>query len=261
MRPPPLSGTTALPDAVAAVLAALVLGGACVPPPLPRTGPAQREEEVALPGHRTVRYLLHLPSHPGAGPAPWPLILFLHGRGERGDDLSLVKREGLPRNLDGAARFPFVVVSPQCPKGRDWSVPELSAFLEAVLARHPADPERVSVLGLSSGGAAALRLAAAVPGDVAAAVAACVAEVPPEPCRLRGVAVRLFHNRQDGRIPLRVARRAEASLRACGVDAVLTVLPEEGHDAWTAAFSRRELYEWLATRRASGRDALPPRQP
>lgn len=261
MRPSSLAGTTAPPAALTAVLAGLVLGGACVPPPVARTGPAQREEEVALQGYRTVRYLLHLPSHPDAGTPPWPLILFVHGRGERGDDLSLVKREGLPRNLDGATRFPFVVVSPQCPKGREWSIPELSAFLDAVLARHPADRGRVSVLGLSSGGAAALRLAAERPGDVAAAVAACVAEAPPEPCRLRGVGVRLFHNRQDARIPLRVARRAEQALRACGVDVELTVLPVEGHDAWTAAFSRRDLYEWLAARRTSGGGALPPRQP
>lgn len=128
------------------------------------------------------------------------------------------------------------------------------------MTRYPVDPERVSVAGLSSGGEAALELAAARPGQVAVAVAACVSAVPAEPCRLRGVAVRLFHNAGDGRIPVRTARRAHRDLLDCGVESHLTIYPAEGHDAWTAAFGSRELYDFLSTRRRAAGAALPPRR-
>ncbi len=220
--------------------------------------PRQTEETLELPGvdPPRLRYLRYAPSHPDAGPAPWPLIVFLHGSGERGDDLALVKQEGLPRLLDGLTRFPFVVVSPQCPSGREWSIPALDVFVARLVETLPVDPRRVSLAGLSSGARAALELAARHPGRFAAVVAVAVPGLPPDPCGLKGTSVRIFHNEGDGRIPARTARRAADRLRSCGVDVTLTLFPDEGHDAWTRAFSSRPLYEWLERTR-SGTRALP----
>jgi predicted peptidase len=197
-----------------------------------------------------VRYLLYTPVDYESSAAPWPLLLFLHGAGERGRDLGLVKREGLPRLLEGVDRFPFVVVSPQCEPRARWSPALLARFLDALLPGLHVDPRRVSLTGLSSGAAAALELAILQPERFAAVVAVAVPRVSGDPCRLRSTPVWLFHTRGDPRLPARVPRELARALEGCGApEARLTVFPVEGHDAWSAAYARWELYQWLLARR------------
>jgi predicted peptidase len=80
-----------------------------------------RQESCQL--NRTVKvamkYLLYLPNDYQQKPS-WPLMLFLHGAGERGDDLTFVKRHGPPKLVESGKQFPFIIVSPQCPSGRWW---------------------------------------------------------------------------------------------------------------------------------------------
>ena len=99
-----------------------------------------------------IRYLLFLPTAYAAQPQQWPLMLFLHGAGERGYDLHLVKRHGAAMIVEEHADFPFVVVSPQCPPYRAWSMDALAALLDAIESRYAIDPERIYVSGLSMGG-------------------------------------------------------------------------------------------------------------
>src|SRR5690554_724174 len=68
----------------------------------------------------TSRYLLYLPEG-HAERDDWPLVVFLHGSGERGEDLDLVRKQGLPRLLDEGLSFPAVVLAPQCPEGQHWT--------------------------------------------------------------------------------------------------------------------------------------------
>src|SRR5690349_17011185 len=89
-----------------------------------------------------INYLLHLPEGFEADSAKrWPLILFLHGRGESGDNLEMVKQHGLPRMLaeQKLKDFPFIVVSPQCPEGRWWYADELNALLEDIIQNYAVD--------------------------------------------------------------------------------------------------------------------------
>lgn len=192
-----------------------------------------------------MRYLLYKPEDYAAGSEPWPLIVFLHGRGERGDDLSLVEREALPWLLKSLRSFPFLVVSPQCPSGHAWSVETLGELLVEVLQLYRVDTGRVSVMGLSDGATAALNLAASDPGRFAAAVAIAPQGGPADPCRLRTVPVWIFHNSGDKRIPVGRSRKLARALEACGGEVQLTVYPQEGHDAWTDTFGREDLYAWL----------------
>jgi len=89
------------------------------------------------------KYLLFLPKQYGAPENRWPLILFLHGAGERGDDLELVKTVGLPSILDRQEDFPFIVVSPQRPEGGWWSTDVLDALLDEIIARYSVDEDRL----------------------------------------------------------------------------------------------------------------------
>ena len=208
-----------------------------------------------------IRYLLYLPAAYETAPAPWPMILFLHGDGERGEDLALVKREGLPRLLEHNRDFRFVVVSPQRRRREKWSVDRLDRLLDHAVEAYRVDPRRIYATGLSSGAVASLALAERRPDRIAAAVAVSPNRTPDEllespgsrrssgpadsPGRDKPAAIWLFHNAFDERVPTRVSRRLARTLEASGSEVRLTIFPQAGHDAWSDAYARADLYAWL----------------
>ncbi len=101
----------------------------------------------------SLNYLLHLPQNPDSRDR-WPMILFLHGVGERGDDLSLLKLYGLAKKVEQEPDFPFIVVSPQCAADKRWTdyVGELLELADTVETNYPVDRQRVYLSGLSMGG-------------------------------------------------------------------------------------------------------------
>ena len=107
------------------------------------------EKEIALP--LSLKYLLYVPPGYEKGDDRWPLILFLHGAGETGEDLEKVKIHGPPKIVEAGRDLPFVVVSPQSPQ-RGWNVLALNALLDEVLKTLRIDPDRVYLTGLSMGG-------------------------------------------------------------------------------------------------------------
>ena len=184
------------------------------------------------------------------------MILFLHGDGERGEDLALVKREGLPRLLEHNRDFRFVVVAPQCRRREKWSADRLDRLLDHAVETYRVDPRRVYATGLSSGAVASLALAARRPDRIAAAAAVSPNRAPDEvlespggpadsPGRDKPAAIWLFHNAFDERVPARVSRRLARTLEARGTEVRLTIFPQAGHDAWSDAYARADLYAWL----------------
>jgi predicted peptidase len=197
-----------------------------------------------------LRYLLHLPAAYENRPA-WPLILFLHGAGERSDDLTLVLREGLPHLLETLPDFPFVVVSPQETHARRWTPDGLAALLDDVADTHRVDRGRVYVTGLSSGATAALELAIRHSDRIAAVAPVAFTAIPADLCRMKDVPAWIFHNAGDERVPVGRAKKLAAELRACGGsgEVKLTIFPVEGHDAWTETYRTHGLSEWLLRHR------------
>lgn len=212
----------------------------------PRKDPAPARQSVRS-GSGTP-HLLYLPAAHEKESA-WPLILFLHGGGERGDDLSLVRREGLPRILEHLPDFPFVVVSPQETKSRRWTSDELVRLVDDAVEKYRVDRTRVYATGLSSGAATALELAAEYPDRIAAVAVASPNRLPSDLCRLKPVPVWMFHNSGDPRIPARRVRRFERSLAACGGHVRVTLYDRGRHDSWTETYGRRDLYEWFRKHR------------
>jgi predicted peptidase len=230
----------------ATLFAVCVLAGGCATS-APRSSPAPgRQTEHSGAG---TRYLLHLPAAHESEPA-WPLILFLHGGGERSEDLDHVRREGLPRILESVPDFPFVVVSPQETLERRWTPDGLATLLDEAVAKHRVDPTRVYATGLSSGAVTALELAAAHPERIAAVAVVSPNRLPPDVCRLKDVPLWMFHNSGDPRIPAGRIRRFERTLSACGGEVRVTLYDRALHDAWTETYDRRDLYEWFLKHRA-----------
>lgn len=210
----------------------------------PRSSPLrQTAQETA-----GLRYLLHLPSAYESR-SDWPFILFLHGAGERGRDLALVRREGLPRMLETLPDFPFVVVSPQEEKRNAWRPERLAILIDEVLRSGRVDPSRVYVTGLSSGAVAALELAIRYPGRIAAVVPISAHVIPDGLCRMKDVPAWIFHSAGDERIPFGRAEKLARSLEACGGEVQLTIYEKRDHDAWTDAYATPSLWDWLRQRR------------
>ena len=200
-------------------------------------------------------YLLFTPQRATGGRRP-PLILFLHGSEERGRDLELVKRHGMPRVVADDPAFPSVVVSPQCPAGARWHqyLCTLGALLDDVVARCGVDPDRVYLTGLSMGGYGTWHLAARYPDRFAAIAPICGGGLRslgfPEKVRvLRKVPVWAFHGARDQNVPVEETQRLVDELRACGGDVRLTIYPDAGHDSWTRTYADPRLFEWMLAQR------------
>ena len=143
-------------------------------------------------------YLLFLPKSNEAQEFPLPIILFLHGAGERGSNLEDLKRIGVAKIVEEQPDFPFIVVSPQCPPGERWSVNLLNALLDDVIAQYHVDLDRVYLTALSMGGYGTWYLAADQPDRFAAIAPICGGGKPQEAYCLKNLPVWAFPGARDG---------------------------------------------------------------
>ena len=213
----------------------------------------QQEKSFTVPvtNPATLDYLLYLPKGAKAGKAsdenpPLPLVVFLHGAGERGEDLELVKKHGPPKKVEAGDDFPFLLVSPQCPKGSWWPwepVHELIDHLEATL---PVDPDRIYLTGLSMGGYGTWSHASRQPDRFAAIAPICGGGTPYLARQLKQLPTWAFHGAKDSVVPLSESERLVDILKRSGNEQVkFTVYPEANHDSWTETYDNPALYEWL----------------
>jgi len=199
-----------------------------------------------------LRYLLFLPRDYGTSPEEkWPLILFLHGAGERGDNLELVKIHGIPKIVERQPGFPFIAVSPHCPDETMWWNHQrtLKALLDEIVANYAVDTARIYLTGLSMGGYGTWGLAMAYPKLFAAIAPICGGGFPEFASALKDVPIWAFHGAEDDVIKLEVGQRMVDALQACGGNVRFTVYPGVGHDSWTQTYDNPELYEWFLQHR------------
>jgi predicted peptidase len=193
-------------------------------------------------------YLLYLPpDYDEHAQQKWPLVMFLHGYGERGNDLELVKKHGLAKVLETKTDFPFIAVSPQCP-GHSWwplEVDALNGLLDSMIEQYPVDTNRVYLTGLSMGGFGTWSFATLHPERFAAIAPICGGGVPPLASALKHVPVWAFHGAEDDVVPLAASQVMVDSVLEAGGNARLTVYPDVGHDSWTQTYDNPELYTWL----------------
>ena len=200
----------------------------------------------------SLNYLLYVPVEYDEKPdSMWPLVLFLHGMGERGDDLELVKKHGIPKVVEDRD-FPFVAISPQCPLHSTWTM-ELDALYGLVIEAtriYNVDRSRIYLTGLSMGGFRSWHLAEAHPELFAAVVPICGGAVPmigfPERIKvLKETPIWAFHGAKDDTVPLKTSQDLVDVLRKHNGNVKFTVYPNAGHDSWTETYDNPELYKWL----------------
>lgn len=229
-------------------------------------------------------YLLSLPEgYQARGEKTWPLILFLHGAGERGTDPWVVAKHGPPKlirgNVPDAAptkgkaapaetpeaaakreqsakvlRETFIVVSPQCPPNTRWDDDAVLALLDETIAKHKVDVRRVYLTGLSMGGYGTWSVGLKNPHRFAAIVPICgggllidvLLGAREQKSAFATLGVSVFHGAQDPTVPILESERLVAALKKAGAtDVQFTIYPEAKHDSWTETYNNPELYAWL----------------
>jgi predicted peptidase len=208
----------------------------------PKNYPVQMEKKFQTADYM-VNYLLYLPENFEAYPH-WPLMIFLHGSGERGDDLDLVKKHGPPK-LAEEMKLPFIIVSPQCPAGSRWEPKPLIELIDHILAEFPVNRQKIFLTGLSMGGYGTWDLAAAFPGYFAAIVPICGVGNPADACNLKNIPTWVFHGEKDEIVSVQKSLEMIEAIQNCNGNVHFTIYPDAGHDSWTKTYANPKLYEWL----------------
>jgi len=215
------------------------------------------------------KYQVFVPSN-WSKKVKWPVILFLHGYGEEGDDGMVQTQVGLGAAIrNHVDRFPFVVVFPQCRKQDWWTAPTMETqalkALDQTMKEFKGDPQRVYLTGLSMGGFGTWGFASEHPGKFAAIVPVC-AGIHPVPApkllnyrdvddsadpytataqKLGKVPVWAFHGDADDRVPVTESRQMVEALKAVGGNVRYTEYTGVQHNSWDKAYSEPELFTWL----------------
>jgi predicted peptidase len=201
-------------------------------------------KQVEVKDPNTYNYLLFTPAK-YQKQDKWPLIVFLHGSGERGDDLAKVKVHGPPKIVEQKPDFEFLVVSPQVPSGERWDADKLMQLVDQVAKSLKVDQDRIYLTGLSMGGFGTWTTAAKYPDRLAAIVPICGGGDPATAEKFAKIPCWVFHGAKDKGVPLKRSDEMVEALKKAGGEPKYTVYPEAGHDSWTESYNNPELYKWL----------------
>ena len=200
----------------------------------------------------------------------YPLVIFLHGRGESGSDNESQLKYGssLFLNPENRQKYPAIVIFPQCPDDDSWATYTIDAatgkfsipfnpkqthassmvqsLIKYYLKSGSVDAKRVYIMGLSMGGMGTLDLVVRNPKMFAAAVSICGAIEPARLRKLKKMPIRLYHGADDSVVPVSFSRDAFYELKAAGSSVVeITEYPGVGHNSWDSAFGSGDFLEWL----------------
>ena len=200
----------------------------------------------------------------------WPMILFLHGAGERGTDGLIQTQVGIATAIrNDRSRFPAVVVMPQCLKDHSWNKPDMEEVALAALAaaskEFKGDRKRTYLTGLSMGGYGTWALAAAYPNKFAAVVPICGGILLPDDSRKQPDSDRIpyleaakkigtklpiwvFHGDADPAVPVSESRHMVEALKAADANVRYTEYPGVGHNSWDKAYADPEFMTWLLSK-------------
>jgi predicted peptidase len=245
---------------------------ACQPRPAPPPEPGRFVQRELVHDGRTFQYAVFVPS--SAQPRPLPVVLFLHGSGERGSDGHAPTTAGLgPWLRANAATFPALAVFPQVPHDGNWiggNARMALTVLDAASREFGGDPARTYATGMSMGGYGTWEVALLAPDRFAALVPVCGGVRPPRlerptlfvtavageadpytalATRLRHVPAWLFHGALDDLVPAEEDRRLHRAALQVGADFRYTEYPGGNHNAWDAAYADPAMWDWLFAQR------------
>ena len=193
-------------------------------------------------------YLIRYPNDYQKG-GKYPVILFLHGAGSRGNNMEQIRENPFLTITDRYTRFPFLTVAPQCSSDTWFDLFEsLKDLVSEIVKRTDTDEKRIYLMGASMGGYAAWQLAMSMPDFFAAIVPICGGGMYWNAARLVNVPVWAFHGKRDPVVFVEESEKMVTAVNRCGGNARLTVYPEKEHDSWTDTYQNWEVFEWMLSK-------------
>jgi len=194
----------------------------------------------------TTNYLLSLPDgYNNDTTQHWPLVLFLHGSGERGTDVEKVKMHGPPKLVAEGRKFPFILVSPQAPPGFGWEEDNLYHLLLDIKKTYRVDDSRIYLTGLSMGGFGTWALAMKHPEEFAAIIPICGGGDTADAWKLRHTPIWCFHGALDKNVPVALDSQMIRAAKEYNSDVKFTVYPDLEHNSWERTYNNDSVYQWM----------------
>ncbi len=220
--------------------AAILLAGCAAVPNTPGSSP----QSFTLKDGSRLRYMEYVPPKLKLS-RHVPILIFLHGSGEAGHDVTQVMNNGPWQYARAHADFPFIILAPQLDKDGEWDPDKLNEWLDHIEQVLPVDRRRIYLTGLSRGGQGTWDFAMRYPHYFAAIAPLSGYSDLRQPCRLKGIPVWAFHGALDDVVPIKYDEQTTGDAKSCGVTVQLTVYPNSGHDTWTQTYADPDLYTWL----------------
>lgn len=209
--------------------------------------PKSFESEVTL--KLGYKYLQTLPEGYDADKTKqWPLLVFLHGAGERGDNLELLKKHGPPKLIAAGKKFEAIVVAPQVASGEFWNPHGVKSLVDAVKKEYRVDEKRVYLTGISMGGFGTFDTIGAYPEVFAAAIPICggAGVNVVKFASIKDMPIWIFHGAKDPAVPVQYSEMASGWFKRVKAPNVkMTIYPDAQHDSWTQTYDNPEVWAWL----------------
>lgn len=180
-----------------------------------------------------------------------PLIVFLHGSGERGNNLELVKAHS-PFTYKNLIKEKVAILAPQCPENTWWDTETVYQLILEIKEKYKIDPSRIYITGLSMGGWGTLKLAMEHPEMFAAVVAVCaptdrvmIANIH----QYKNLNIKLFHGGMDDVVLPENAFNFYQKLHPINPTSELTIFPNDNHNSWDSTYSNPQLYNWMLSKK------------
>ncbi len=176
----------------------------------------------------------------------YPIILFLHGAGTRGNNVEQVLGNPFFSWVEKHGDLPFVIFAPQCHRNTWFDLfQDLIGFTKTVASFDFADNKKIAVMGASMGGYASWQLAMSLPEYFSCLVPLCGGGMYWNAPRLVNTPIWAFHGEKDGVVSCEESKKMVNAVNASGGKAKLTLYPQNGHDCWNDTYSNREVFEWI----------------
>lgn len=199
-----------------------------------------------------ISYILDLPP---AATKPIPLIVFLHGSGERGTDLEKVKAHS-PFSYRHLIPEPVAILAPQCPPDTWWDTEAVYQLIREIQSKYNIDASRIYLTGLSMGGWGTWKLSNEHPEMFAAVVPVCAPSdrwMRATIHRYKGLPIKIFHGGNDDIVNPVNSIEIYQALKKINPDVSLTIFPDDNHNSWDSTYSDPKLYEWMLSQKKSSK--------
>ncbi len=176
-----------------------------------------------------------------------PLMVFLHGSGERGDNLEMVKAHS-PFTYKNLFPEPVAILAPQCPKDVWWDTEAVYYLIKEIQQKYQIDDSRIMLTGLSMGGWGTLKLAMEHPELFSAVVAVCAPVdrlMKVRVSQYKDLPMKLFHGGNDDIVSPMNSIEIYQEIKKVNKNVELTIFPDDNHNSWDSTYSNPKLYEWM----------------